>query len=292
MNLDQAHGLRTSCETNGSLEQGRPNVVGIVSGKGGVGKSTLAVNLAVACAKLGRRTLLIDGDSGLANADLLLGLIPEFSLADWCRGDVELQNVGAWSVEGLQLIPIGTGAEPVDRIRGALCGQSSFGLDQLLGAQDLTFLDLGAGIGTDVLGLAQHCHPVWLVMTPEPTSLADAYTTARRLWNRQPDLRIEVVVNRAKAFEDGQRAWQSLRRLTRRFLDRDIPLRSVLPDDPAMGHSVAHQSPVVVAASTSAIARKLCLLAESLSEERRAQAGEAWSPRPELTRRASRTVPG
>ncbi len=274
MNLHQAHGLsgRRTAVPAGSR---RPRILGIVSGKGGVGKSALAINLATSLASAGARTILVDGDLGLANVDLLMGLIPDHDLAQWCRGQVALEDVVCRAPTGVEVVVAGSGGEVAHRIRQAAQGRPAEGLERFMASSDLTILDLGAGIGEDVLDLARVCDPVWLVATPEPTSLADAYATAKRLWERQSSLDIELVVNRASDRAEGERTHRALSRLVERFLDRSLPLRSILPEDPAMTRAVSTQVPVVMGRPDSAIARRLRLLAESVLEERRGEV-PAW----------------
>ena len=242
-------------------------VLGIVSGKGGVGKSTLAINVATAASASGARTLLVDGDLGLANADLLMGMVPSGCLEDWLDGDISFEEAICHGPTGLEVLISGTGRRVADRIRSAVSGGTSDELGQRIDQQDLTVLDLGAGIGDRVLGLASSCDLVWLVVTPEPTSLADAYVTAKKLWRWAPALRIELVVNRVHRWEDGARTHQSLNRLVGRFLSRTLALRAVLPEDPAMLRSVARQTPVVLDEPNSKAARRLRLLTEALLEE-------------------------
>jgi flagellar biosynthesis protein FlhG len=245
----------------------RSSTLGIVSGKGGVGKSTLAVNLATACASRGESTLLVDGDAGLANADLLLGLIPRYDLGDWCAGRVDLAEVLTPGPGGLDLLVSGAGRDAAEQLVEAVRGGGREELESLVSAHRQTILDLGAGIGDGVLELAELCDPVWLVVAPEPTSLADAYTLARQLWERSPDLRIEVVVNRSPDAEAGERTFRALSRLVLRFVGQDLRLRGVLPEDPAMQRSVSRQEPVVLSEPRTRVARRLELLAESLLED-------------------------
>ena len=267
MTLHQAQGLaRRMTARRGTT---RPRILGIVSGKGGVGKSALAINLATSAARTGARTILVDGDLGLANADLLMGLLPRHDLAQWCRGIVSLEQVVCRAPSGVEVIVAGRGGEVARRIRDAALGRPAEGLEGVVASRDLTVLDLGAGIGEDVLDLAGACDPVWLVATPEPTSLADAYATAKRLWERRPSLEIELVVNRASDRAEGERTYRALARLVERFLDRPLALRSILPEDPAMTRAVSTQVPVVLGEPDTAIARRLRLLAESMLEERR-----------------------
>lgn len=259
----------------------RGRVLGIASGKGGVGKSALAVNLAIAAAASGASTLLIDGDLGLANADLLMGLVPGRDLGDVAEGRCGFEDAVAAGPGGLELLVVGGRVAAVAALERGLVGGAGDRLAERIGARALTLLDLGAGIGAGVLGLARHCDPVWLVATPEPTSLADAYTTARQLWERDPALALELIVNRASDRGAGERTHRALDRLTRRFLDRSLPLRAILPEDPAMVRAVARQVPVLLDAPQAPIARRIRLLAESIVEERRAarpRAGAVFAP--------------
>jgi len=241
----------------------------IVSGKGGVGKSLLAVNLALAIARAerARRVLLVDGDAGLANADLMLGWIPSHTLSDWIEGRARIDDVLTSRLPGLDLLVSGTG----EAATGLLAHFAAGGLDEraraAFGDPELAIFDLGAGIGASVVEIACACERVWLVATPEPTSLADAYTMARRLTERRPGVALELIVNRVKDPEEGARTHLALDRMTRRFLDRPLPLRAVLPDDPAALRAVARQEPLATVAPNAAIARRLVLLAESIIEE-------------------------
>lgn len=266
MILHQAHGLRRGDGKRHGSPAARPGVLTIVSGKGGVGKSALAVNLATAAARSGVRTLLIDGDLGLANADLLMGLVPRYDLGDCLEEGVELRDAICVGPGGLELLVVGSRRAAVDCLARSLASKSGEDLACLIAERPVTILDLGAGIGADVVELACHGDPVWLIATPEPTSLADAYTTAKRLWLRSPALRLELVVNRAPDRAAGERTHRALERLVRRFLGRSLPLRAVLPDDSAMVHAVARQNPVVLEQPDAPVSRRIQMLAESLIE--------------------------
>lgn len=270
----QARGLRSrgrtrereSREENGSP---RPRSLAIVSGKGGVGKSLLAVNVAMALCRTEarRRVLLVDGDAGLANADLLLGWIPSHTLSDWVEGRVGLDQLLTSGADGLDLLVSGTSEAAAGLLERLAKGRPGDRFATGLGRHDFSVFDLGAGIGDSVVEVATACDRVWLVATPEPTSLADAYTMARRLTERNPRVDVELVVNRARDAEEGARTHLALDRMTRRFLDRPLPLRAVLPDDPSVRQAVARQEALVEVAPRCPMARRLALLAESLSEE-------------------------
>ncbi len=260
----QAEGLRwPGRPTQESASTKIGSRLAVVSGKGGVGKSAIAANLALACARSGEQTLLIDGDAGLANADLLLGLIPEWTWCDVQRERVSIEDAIVRGPSGLELLVSGPGAGTDESLARAVAEGGGAGLV----LRPHTILDLGAGIGRGVVELAAACDVVWLVMTPEPTSLADAYAMARQLWRFRPDARLELIVNRCADRDEAEGAARSLQRLTRRFLDRSPSLRALLPEDRAMGRAVLRQEPVLLAEPRSAIARSLGHLAETWVEE-------------------------
>ncbi len=268
MKADQASSLRRRSEHGAGLAAKASPVVGVLSGKGGVGKSTLAVNLAVSAASRAARVLLIDGDMGLANTDLLMGLVPRHDLQDWVEGRIALEEVVCPGPTGVSLMLAGESRAAAQALRDAIVHGSRSLLGRFVALHDLTVIDLGAGIGSDVLELGSVCHPLWLVTTPEPTSLADAYATAKRLWQRAPTLDIELVVNRVREAGAGERTHQALTRLTQRFLGRAVSLRAVLPEQLELIRSVSEQTPLVLRSPRTAAARRLELLAESVLEER------------------------
>lgn len=258
---------------------GESHVLGLVSGKGGVGKTILAVNLTSALAGMGVRTLLIDGDAGLTNADLMLGRVPRFDLDDWVSGRAEMTDVVCRARGGPDLLLTGRGQESHLRLRAALAGGSGDALSELISSYELVVVDLGAGIGSALLDLACACDRVWLVGVPEPTSLADAYAITKQLLQRRGSVPIELVVNRVADRPEGERTHRALDRMTRRFLDRALPLRGLLPREAAADRSVARQIPFVVDARDSALARRVGLLAEALLEECRSAREAGHTPR-------------
>jgi len=229
----------------------------VVSGKGGVGKSNLVANLAVACAAQGARVLVVDGDTGLANLDVLMGLTPELSVVDVIRGRCTFADALVTGPRGIQLLPAGSGRRDLALFEGGGTAALFDCLREQASGYDLVFVDGGAGIGDVVMDLAAMASRIWLVATPEPTSFADAYATYKTLLGRRLPSSVELVVNNARGEAEGREVHQHLERMSERFLECDLPLREVLPRDPRLLDAVTRQQLVVEAFPTSPLSRRI-----------------------------------
>ena len=248
------------CNATGARRAGSPavQVIAVTGGKGGVGKSTVSVNLATAFAQLGRRTLLLDGDLGLANADVLLGITPKHSLAHVIRGERTLQEIIVDAPQGFKVVP---GASGVAQL-AALSATEHLGLVRELAGvcADLETLvvDTPPGIAPGVLQLAQAAQHVLLVVCDEPTSITDAYALIKVLSRHHDVGRFRVLANMTRDRGQGRRLFETLSRVTARFLDVTLEYAGEVPEDPWLRRSIRDQRPVVEAypASPSALALK------------------------------------
>lgn len=258
-----------------------PRPVAVVSGKGGVGKTHVVVGLAFAAAARGARVLVVDGDLGLANVDVLLGLVPERSVADVVAGACSLEDAVIDGPGGIRILPAASGRSELASLGGGRLTKLVAALWQAAREYDLVLLDAGAGIGPSVVGLAAACTRGLLVTTPEPTSLADAYATRKVLRHYAPGLALELVVNQAGSELEAYRTHSHLDRLCQRFLSAPLPFAGFLPRDPKVGEAALRQQPVTLAFPQSPFARRLLRLADSLVGARRARTGGAApSPHP------------
>ncbi len=250
------------------LPHARAQVVAAASGKGGVGKTNLVANLAIAAASLEARVLLVDGDLGLANIDVLLGLTPERTIADVLSGACTLEQALLDGPRGIRVLAAAAGRADL----AALDERSLRRLARLvrLAARryDLVLVDAGAGVGPTVTGLAAACDRVLVVTNAEPTSLADAYATLKLLRRALPELPTEVLVNAARSEAEAHRTHQSLERVAQRFLGARVPLRAFLPHDERLARAVASQRAVVEMYPTAAISRRIVALAQSLLRQK------------------------
>ncbi|MCA9514585.1 MAG: MinD/ParA family protein [Myxococcales bacterium] len=244
---DGAHGLR---------------VLAIASGKGGVGKTNLAVNLAVAFAHLGRRALLIDGDVSLANADVLLDVEPRSCLGAVLAGRQGIEEALVRSPYGVTLLPGTSGEADLatldDHQKMALLAA----LDSLGDAFDTVVVDTGAGLGANTLFFASAAEELIIVTTPEPTALVDAYATVKAVVRRTGARRVGLVVNQAADHAATCDVHERLRMLTRRFLDVAVDLHGWIPFDARVHGAVMRRAPVVCDAPASAASRHIRAIAE------------------------------
>ncbi len=241
--------------------------IAISSGKGGVGKTNLAVNLAATFAARGQRVVLLDADLGLANADVLCGITPRATLEDVVSSERTLQEVMVGAPGGFQLIP---GASGVSRLADMGQTQRRNVLDQLLALErttDLLIVDTGAGIGANSMAFAAAAHSILVVTTPEPTSIADAYGAIKTLVARGCREGLQLVVNMTASEAEGRAVHARIDRVSRAFLSTPIAFAGSIPHDPAVLAAVRRRTPVSVYAPESQAAQAIRQLARSLSGE-------------------------
>jgi flagellar biosynthesis protein FlhG len=228
------------------LAQGR--ILGIASGKGGVGKTWLAVTLAQAAAgaRAGRRVLLFDGDLGLANVDVQLGLTPGHDISDVLSGRLALaEAVQRHPASGLDILPGRSGSGSLAALDAARLARVEQILQEAAGLWDLVVLDLGAGLDAVTRRLAAAAHTLLVVATEEPTSLTDAYAVLKLHARDRPGGDSRIVVNMAPDMITARRTYETLHRAAQNFLGRDVPLAGVVRRDPRVRDAIRHQTPLL-----------------------------------------------
>lgn len=248
----------------GRRHGGPLRVIAVASGKGGVGKTSVAANLAVVLAARGLRTCVLDADLGLANLDVLLGLTPRRSLLHVLRGEARLAEVLVPGPGGILVAPAASGFAELTALtpeqRLALVGEVD-GLEERL---DVLVVDVGAGVSETVLWFTAAAAETLVVLTPEPTALTDAYALVKLLARRHGRTEFLVLVNMAAGAREADGTFRALASVTERFLKVHLDYQGFVPWDDAVVRAVRVQQPVVLSAPGTPASRAFERLAEGL----------------------------
>lgn len=223
----------------------RARTVAVVSGKGGVGKTTLAVNLAVALRHRGVGVLLVDGDLGMGNADLLLGQVPRFTMHDLVLGERSAEEVLVTTRDGIRFLPGASGVEEMANLDELRCERLLCSLADVEEGIDLILIDTASGLHRTATHLARAADEIVIVTTPEPTAFTDAYATLRILKNRGLPGVPWIVVNQARHAAEARATAAKIRGVSKRFLSIEPELLGFVLDDASVGMAVRRQEPLL-----------------------------------------------
>ncbi|MEM6551901.1 MAG: MinD/ParA family protein [Planctomycetota bacterium] len=238
--------------------------IAVTSGKGGVGKTTVAVNLSVALAKMGRRVVLLDADLGTANADVVCDLNPVVGLAAVVAGRRNIDEVVLEAPGGFGLIP---GASGLAQMADLTTGQRERLIDQfdrLDRLADVVLIDTGAGVGANVLGFAAAADRVLVVTTPEPTAITDAYAVIKTAHQRRPGLDVHVLVNMVRDEREAHAVFDRIAMVCHRFLGLMPTYAGYLPADEHVSQAVRARRPFTVMAPAAPASQCVRALAHRL----------------------------
>ena len=239
-------------------------VIAITSGKGGVGKTNLAVNLAVGLQMAGQRVMLIDADIGMANVNLLMGAVANRSLIDLLQDGVQLEDVVEDGVAGVKYISGVAGVEEALSLNRAEQKKLHKKLSLCSELADIVIIDTGAGLSRNVIEFVLAAEEVLLITTPEPTSLADAYAVIKAYATYTDRRNIQLVVNRIHEEEECDDVVDKINQTTQKFLGLTVDCLGYIYEDRAVRDAVHRQEPFVLSNQNSPAARCVLELAESL----------------------------
>lgn len=268
--MDQAEQLRRLVN-----KQGRPQtaarVITVTSGKGGVGKSSIAVNLAIQMRRMGKRVIIFDADFGLANIEVMLGVRPKYNLADLMFRGKTLTEIITEGPEGIGFISGGSGIQELTKMTKEQVMSLTGKLVELDAMADVIIVDTGAGIADNVLEFVTACNEVLLVATTEPTSITDAYALLKALNRRAGFSRertsIKMISNRVSSEAEGKNLFEKMSIVVDKFLNIQPELLGMIPQDDQMSKAVMLQKPITVAYPNSAAAKALETIAHKLCNE-------------------------
>lgn len=227
------------------MKRNQVKVIAVTGGKGGVGKTNVSLNMAVAMAGQGKRVLVLDADLGLANVDVVLGLRVEKNLSHVLAGECELDDILVKGPGGIQIVPATSGT----RSMVELSPQEHAGLIRAFSTMrtefDVLIVDTAAGISNMVLSFARAAQDVVVVVCDEPTSITDAYALIKVLSREHGVFKFKVVANMVRTMREGQVLYSKLTKVTDRFLDVALELAAIVPYDENLRKAVRKQQLLV-----------------------------------------------
>ncbi len=247
-----------------SLKRKPTQVIGIASGKGGVGKTTVSVNLAVALQGMGERVMLLDADLGLANAQIALGTPCPYNLSHFLAGQKSLEEITVSTRHGVRLVPGASGLQEMAGISGVQAASIVQAFSAFEDEIDYLIVDMAAGISPPVMAFMQACPRRFIVVRDDPSSIADAYGTIKVLIQDFGVDEIYLIPNGMPSQQDGQLLYERINQVCARFLGRSIHYMGTIEQDELVLSALKKHQPVMEFAPGSAGARDFRKLAESV----------------------------
>lgn len=241
-------------------------VVAVTGGKGGVGKTNVAINLSVCLAQLGRRVALLDADLGLANVDVLLGLSPRATVENVLDGDCSLRDIMISGPAGVRIIPASSGTRQMAMLGRVEHAGLIRAFSEIESQLDILVVDTAAGISDSVISFVNAAQETLVVVCDEPSSITDAYALIKLLNRDYGKFRFRVLANMTRSAEEGKNLFGKLLQVTDRFLDVTLQYEGQIPFDDNVRLAVQRQQPVVEFAPSSRASRALMKLAEAVVE--------------------------
>ena len=249
---DQAEKLRELMKSrgnpnNGSGPRGRTRIITVSSGKGGVGKTNIAINLALAYAQLGKRVVVMDADLGLANVNVVLGVIPRYNLYHLIRKQKTLSEILVDTSYGIQIIAGASGFSKIANLNEEERRDFIAELAALSNA-DVLIIDCAAGVSNNVISFIAAADDALIVTTPEPTAITDAYGIIKIIATEidSLDLGLKLVVNRVHSVVEGRRVAERVITIAGQFLNLKVDYLGFVYDDPVVHAAVVRQKPFLV----------------------------------------------
>lgn len=258
--FDQAAGLRRMAKPQ------MVRVIAVTSGKGGVGKTNISVNLGVTLASQGKNVMLLDADLGLANVDVMLGLHTNYDLSHVMKGERTLEEVVCVGPQGLRIVPASSGIQAMAELSKAEHAGVIQAFSEINSTPDVMIIDTAAGISDNVVTFSRAAQEVVVVVCDEPASITDAYALIKLLNREYGIYRFRVIANRVHSAQEGRMLFNKILKVTDRYLDTALDFMGVVPEDEYLRKAVQKQRAVVEAypRSKSAMAfKKLAMKADS-----------------------------
>lgn len=266
--MDQAEQLRNVVKKINQNNTKTARVITVTSGKGGVGKSNVSVNLAVQLKKAGKNVIIFDADFGLANVEVMFGAIPQYNLSDLIYSGKSIKEIITPGPIGIGFISGGSGIIGLNNLHKEQIVYLVNAINELNDMADFIIIDTGAGISDQVMEFVLASPEILLVTTPEPSSLTDSYSLLKALY-KNPNFtasksRVHVIANRVTSYEDGKGVFDKLNSVVAQFLQGNLNYLGMIPQDLAIDRAVRQQKTVTLNEPNSNAAKAFKVLANNL----------------------------
>lgn len=242
---DQAESLRKMVKEYNNDNKSGTQIITVASGKGGVGKSLFTVNLGILLARSGKQVTVMDADFGMANINVIVGILPKYNLYHVFQGEKKLKDIIMNVDNNFDIIAGASGFKQLAELKEN--ERKRFIKDmESLNHNDYLLIDVGAGISRNVLDMIKAASETFIVTTPEPTAVTDAYGIIKAITSTDNDLQINLIVNRVKSFQEAKTVSQRIVNISEQFLDIKINYYGFVFEDPNIVKSIHEQSPIVI----------------------------------------------
>ena len=270
--MDQAQNLRNIVKKNTVVKENekKSRIITVTSGKGGVGKTSVSINLAIQFRLQGKSVIIFDADFGLANIEVMFGAIPKYNLSDLIYRGKDLNDIIMKGPMDIGFISGGSGISGFGDLTKYQLTYLVYKIKELESMADIIIIDTGAGISSAVMDFVVASNEVILVTTPEPTSITDSYSLLKAL-NKRDDFdrsqnHIKIVANRVRSYEEGVNLYNKLNVVVSKFLNFNIEFLGIIENDENMSKAVIQQKPISMAYPNSKGAKSFKKISDTLLE--------------------------